>query len=106
MIHIDEGKQWSLQVHDQKRESWFLASGSLILLLENSEGTMEEIVLKQGEGFTCALGQKHRMKGGVGGGDVFEVSTPETGNTYRLEDDYSRETETEKAREERNRNAS
>ncbi len=105
LLHVDEGKRLSLQVHDVKRESWFLASGSMILIIEDANGDMQEIDMKPGQGYTCALGQKHRLKGGVGGGDVFEVSTPELGNTFRLEDDFSRDTETEEAREERNKKA-
>lgn len=106
ILHIDEGKQFSLQIHDEKQESWHLADGNLILLLENENGEMVEIKLEKGKGYTCKLGQKHRIKGGPGGGDVFEVSTPEIGNSYRLEDDYERTTETERSRAERNAHGS
>lgn len=102
MIHINEGKQLSLQVHDVKRESWYLAGGKASVIIEDSEGEMVEVELQPEKGYTCALGQMHRLKGGQGGGDVFEVSTPELGNTYRVEDDYNRATETEDAREQRN----
>lgn len=105
LLHVDEGKRLSLQVHDKKQESWFLAGGNAILIIENSNGEMEEVTLKPGVGYTCALGQKHRLKGGSGGCDVLEVSTPELGNTFRLEDDFSRSTETEEAREKRNQQA-
>ena len=40
--------------------------------------------------------------GGKGGGVFIEVSTPEDGNTFRLEDDYNRTTETEDSRQKRN----
>lgn len=103
ILHVDEDKRLSLQVHDVKQESWYLSSGSIILMVENAAGEMEEINMVAGKGYTCALGQKHRLKGGVGGGDVFEVSTPELGNTFRLEDDFARSTETEEARAERNK---
>lgn len=102
MLHIDEGKRLSLQAHDKKQESWYLVSGSVILVIEDSDGEMTEVELKMSQGYTCAVGQKHRLKGGDGGGDVFEVSTPELGNTYRLEDDYNRSTETPEEREKRN----
>ena len=104
--HINEGMRMSLQIHDKKKESWFVMKGNAIVILENPEGVMEEIEMKEGTGYTCEIGQKHRLKGGVGGCDIIEVSTPEVGNTYRIEDDYSRETETEDAREERNKKAS
>lgn len=103
ILHIDEGKRLSLQVHDKKQESWWLAGGQAVMQLENERGELEEINMEQGKGYNMALGQKHRLVGGTGGGDVFEVSTPEDGNTYHLEDDYARDTETEESRQERNR---
>lgn len=105
ILHVDEGKRLSLQAHDVKRESWFLARGNIILIIENRDGELEEIEMEAGKGYTCALGQRHRLKGGRGGGDVFEVSTPEDGNTYRLDDDFARSTETEAERKKRNQTA-
>ncbi len=103
--HINEGMRMSLQVHDEKLESWFVMAGNASVIIENTEGEMEEIEMKPGMGYTCKLGQKHRLKGGKGGCDIIEVSTPEFGNTYRLEDDFDRSTETEAARVERNKEA-
>lgn len=103
ILHIDEGKRLSLQIHDAKLESWFLFSGEIILLMERSNGQMEETEMEKGVGYTTQVGQKHRLIGGKGGGDVIEVSTPEVGNTFRLEDDYARPTETEKMRKDPNR---
>ena len=102
LIHIDEDKRLSLQVHDAKLESWFVVAGQAIVMLENSKGEMEKIIPEAGKGYTSTLGQKHRIIGGKGGCDIIEVSTPETGNTYRLEDDYDRATETDEARQQRN----
>ena len=106
MIHLDEGKRWSLQVHDQKQESWFLADGQIICYFENADGVLEEFEMQRDVGYTAQLGQRHRFKGGKGGGTVFEVSTPEIGTTYRLEDDYNRPNETEELRQYRNENLS
>jgi len=105
ILHVNEGARISLQVHDVKRESWYLTEGEMILIIEDETGEMQEFAMEPGVGYTCALGQKHRLKGGRGGGEVFEVSTPELGNTYRIEDDYSRATETEEARVQRNQEA-
>lgn len=102
LIHIDEGKRLSLQVHDEKREAFFLFAGQVMAQLENSAGELEDIEIEANTGYIVALGQKHRLIGGKGGGSVIEASAPETGNTYRLEDDYHRSTETEAARVERN----
>ena len=99
---LNEGAQNSLQVHDKKQESWYWGGGNPIVVIENQNGEMEEIHLKPGQGYTCKIGQKHRLKGGEGGGTFIEVSTPEQGTTFRLEDDYSRPSETEELREKRN----
>ena len=103
-LHMDEGKRVSLQVHEQKQESWILLEGKVSILVETPEGEMKEIQLSKDKGYTVGLGQKHRLVGGQGGGTVIEVSTPEIGTTYRLEDDYNRPDETEERREFRNEN--
>lgn len=102
ILHINEGKRLSLQVHDQKMESWYLLSGSVTMVLESSSGELEEVDMEKGVGYTTHIGQQHRLVG-VQDSDVLEVSTPEIGNTYRLEDDYSRDTETEEMRKDPNR---
>lgn len=102
ILHINSGKRLSLQVHDKKTESWFKLSGKVILVIENKNGELEELEMEDGLGYTTKLGQKHRLVG-VSDSDILEVSSPEIGNTYRLEDDYSRPTETEEVRKDPNR---
>ncbi len=95
--HINAGSRLSLQVHDQKQESWLLMNGRAKIVWENIKGELIETELKHGVGYTCALGQKHRLVG-VTDCDIIEVSTPEMGTTLRLEDDYSRPNETPEQR--------
>ncbi len=102
IIHIKEGKRLSLQMHDKKQESWFLIAGRAKVIWENDKGEMVETELEIGKGYNLALGQKHRLVG-ITDCDVVEVSTPEIGNTYRLEDDYDRPTETEDMRKDPDR---
>lgn len=97
IIHIDAGKRLSLQVHDQKVESWTLKSGHAKVMWDNEEGDLIETELKEGVGFTSMVGQRHRLIG-ITDCEVFEVSTPEKGTTFRLEDDYKRPDETEEMR--------
>ncbi len=99
IIHIDEGKRLSLQAHDKKQESWYLLNGRGKVIWENSEGKLVETELVSGQGYTCKIGQRHRLAG-ITGCDILEVSTPEMGTTYRLEDDYARKDETEEMRNE------
>lgn len=93
VLHVDAGKRLSLQVHDQKQESWMVLSGSAKVIWEDNNGNLIETILEPGKGYTCALGQKHRLMG-VTDCDIVEVSTPELGTTLRLEDDYKRPDET------------
>lgn len=101
VLHIRAGKRLSLQVHDKKLESWYLISGRAKLIIENSEGQLEEIELKRDVGYSSNVDQKHRLVG-ITDCDIIEVSTPEIGTTFRLEDDYSRKDETEEERKKRN----
>lgn len=102
ILHINEGKRLSLQVHDEKTESWYKLNGRIMMIIEDQEGQMRAIEMEDGQGYTTKVGQKHRLMG-ITDGEVLEVSTPEIGSTYRLEDDYSRPTETEDMRKDPNR---
>lgn len=102
IIHINAGKRLSLQVHDKKQESWLIMNGRAKVVWEDKQGNMLETELEPNQGYTCQLGQKHRLAG-ITDCDIIEVSTPEIGNTFRLEDDYSRPTETEEMRKDPNR---
>lgn len=93
LIHINEGARLSLQVHDEKQESWLLIKGRGAVIWENNKGELLETELQPGVGYTTAIGQKHRLKG-ITDCDILEVSTPEKGTTWRLEDDYARPHET------------
>lgn len=97
VIFIKAGKRLSLQVHDQKIESWILKSGEAKVLWDNDSGELVETKLNKNKGFTSQVGQRHRLIG-ITDCEVFEVSTPEVGTTYRLEDDYRRPDETEEMR--------
>jgi mannose-6-phosphate isomerase len=102
LMHLKAGTRQSLQIHDKKVETYYLGSGKGGVLIENTEGEMEKVEFEQGKGYTTHIGQKHRIFA-ITDCDVLEFSTPEIGNTYRLEDDYSRPTETEEMRKDPNR---
>lgn len=103
IIHILAEKRLSLQLHDKKQESWYLLQGRGKVIWENSNGELIETELTPGQGYTCKIGQKHRLAG-ITDCDIMEVSTPEIGTTYRLEDDYKRPDETEQMRGEERKN--
>lgn len=91
--HVNAGARMSLQIHDQKQESWFIMQGRGKVVWEDTSGNLVETELTPGQGYSCSVGQKHRLVG-ITDCDIIEVSTPEIGTTYRLEDDYKRPDET------------
>lgn len=97
LLHINAGKRLSLQVHDKKQESYWLLSGECNLILENEKGELETVPLQKGVGYTTIVGQRHRHQA-VTDCDVIEVSLPEGGTTWRLEDDFARPDETDEQR--------
>jgi mannose-6-phosphate isomerase-like protein (cupin superfamily) len=100
IIQVDEGARLSLQVHDEKQESWTLIEGRGGVIWENNQGEVVETELEPGKGYTTQIGQKHRLFG-ITACKFIEASTPELGTTWRLEDDYARphETPEQRARE-------
>lgn len=93
VLHINVGARLSLQLHDQKQESWLLIHGRAAVIWENDDGKLIETELQKGVGYSTSIGQKHRLKG-LTDCDIVEVSTPEKGTTWRLEDDFARPHET------------
>ena len=93
VIHINASARLSLQIHDQKQESWYLINGKAKVIGDNNKGELIETELENGKGYTTEIGQRHRLCG-ITDCDIIEVSTPEMGTTYRLEDDYKRPDET------------
>ncbi len=97
ILHINAGARLSLQQHDQKQESWFIMNGQAKVIWDDPEGNLIETELEPGQGYTTEIGQRHRLVG-ITDCDVVEVSTPEAGTTFRLEDDYARPDETPEQR--------
>lgn len=102
VMHINAGKRQSLQVHDQKQETYLLVAGKGGVIVENKNGEMETVEFEIQKGYTTLVGQKHRLFA-ITDCDILEFSTPETGTTYRLEDDFNRPNETEEMRKDPNR---
>lgn len=92
ILHIFEGHRLSLQVHEEKSESWLLVSGKAAAVWQTNAGRLEEYELNPGQGYTCERGRIHRLIG-LSDCDIVEVSTPEVGVTRRFDDDYGRKDE-------------
>jgi mannose-6-phosphate isomerase len=98
VLHINAGARLSLQAHDQKQESWLLIAGQASVIWENAKRELVTTQLQPGVGYSTQLGQRHRLVG-VTDCDVAEVSMPELGTTWRLDDDYARPDETPEQRQ-------
>ena len=92
IIYVDAGKKLSLQYHDKKQETILLFKGEGLLWLGDTEESVEPYAMELLKGYTIQPGMVHRLQAET---DCvfFEVSSPEIGITYRLEDDYHRDDE-------------
>jgi mannose-6-phosphate isomerase len=102
ILFVKSGKRLSLQTHNKKKETLCLFSGSALLWLENKDGDIEKVPMVPFYGYTIIPHQKHRIEA-IENSYILEASTPEIGDTVRIEDDYSRPTETEEMRKQKNR---
>lgn len=101
-LFVKAGHKLSLQWHDEKTETLCLISGKANFVLEDENGQMQEIPMESQKGYFVQRGQLHRVVS-VEDCMIVESSTPETGNTFRVEDDFARPTETEDLRSQENR---
>src|SRR3990167_10169245 len=103
ILHVNKGHRFSLQYHDEKAESWYLLTGKAKLIWDDESGELIEEEMKSEVGYSIDIGQRHRIYG-ITGCDIIEVSTPEVGTTFRLDDDYKRAGRNEDAQERELRN--
>jgi quercetin dioxygenase-like cupin family protein len=88
IIHVNAGQALSLQYHNQKTETVYLASGRLLYELQEGERLVGR-ELSPGDRIHVPAGTVHRMTA-IEDADIFEVSTPELDDVVRLEDRYGR----------------
>lgn len=89
ILHVDAGHALSLQFHQKKDETLYLAAGSLEFQVEE-DGQLLTRELRLGEAYHIPPFTRHRMIAGPEGCDLIEVSTPELEDVVRLEDRYGR----------------
>ncbi len=90
ILHVKKGQRLSLQYHQVKEETMYVASGKMILVFEDAAGELEEITMNAGEAHHIPTGRKHRVVA-IEDTDIFEVSTPHLNDVVRIEDTYGRE---------------
>ena len=87
-IHINKGQRLSLQYHNQKDETIFVWKGKMLFEMgQGAERTTRE--MGPGDAVHVTPPTVHRMTA-IEDTDIFEVSTPETEDVVRLEDDFGR----------------
>lgn len=96
------GHRWSLQYHDQKTETFTLINGQAKLITGPDKDHLAAVPMEPNLGYTITPNIIHRLEA-VTDCLIFEVSSPETGTTFRLEDDYHRPNETPEVRSSPNR---
>lgn len=101
-IAINDGCRLSLQSHTEKSETFVLIEGQADLVIGDSIDNLKTIHMELKKGYTIPANTIHRMIG-VKNAVILEASTPETGITLRLQDDYKRPDETEAIRKTKNR---
>lgn len=89
ILHVDAGHALSLQYHERKDETLYLASGECELQVEE-QGTMMSHQLRAGDCYHVVPLTRHRMIAGPAGCEFIEVSSPELDDVVRLEDRYGR----------------
>lgn len=102
IIHLKAGSRLSLQYHDTKEETLCLIKGKALITLTDENEKQIEISMELNKGYFIVINQIHRVAA-ITDADLIESSTPEKGNTVRLEDDAGRDTETEEMRNMENR---
>lgn len=89
ILHINAGHALSLQYHERKDETLYLAEGEAELIVEE-DGALVSNFLRAGDSYHIRPNTRHRMVAGKQGCEFLEVSTPELDDVVRLEDRYGR----------------
>jgi mannose-6-phosphate isomerase-like protein (cupin superfamily) len=89
LLVVETGKRLSLQLHEVKEESIYVAAGKLLLYLENDQGEIVTREMGPGEYSHIPVGRRHRFEA-IERVEILEVSTPHLDDVVRVEDDYGR----------------
>ena len=88
VLVVRRGEILSLQYHDRKDETFYLARGKARLWIEEA-GALVEVIMNPGDARRVTPGTRHRLEA-LEDSELFEVSTPELDDVVRLEDRYGR----------------
>ncbi len=91
VLIVKKGHRLSLQYHERKPQ--FVEARRPKYTLGDAERPDEhkEVVIEAGAVIVLPPGSVHRLLEGLEDSRIFEVSTPETDDIVRIDDDYGRE---------------
>ena len=89
-LTMRHGHRCSLQLHEKKRETIYVLSGSLTIMHGTAAERLECTIYAPGQSITLQPGLVHRMQADDGDCVYIEASTPEMDDVVRLDDDYQR----------------
>ena len=89
ILHVNAGEALSLQYHEHKDETLYLAAGECDFEVKEN-GQMVQHRLTVGDVYHVTPFTQHRMTAGSSGCEFVEVSSPELDDVVRLEDRYGR----------------
>jgi len=89
ILEVKKGARLSLQYHEKKTETQYLASGKIKLTVGTDKNNLREIVLNPGDKYDIWPYTIHRIEA-MEDSSIFEVSTPELTDVVRISDDYGR----------------
>lgn len=89
VLHIKKGHRYSLQYHEQKKETQYLLNGQIKFSLGENADNLKEIILNPGDKLDILPGTIHRAEA-IEDSDILEVSTSDLNDVVKLEDDYGR----------------
>ena len=87
-LFMKKGHRCSLQFHNKKKETVYVLSGKLKLILKKSNKTYSKIMTK-GQSISILPKTIHRMEA-ISNCYYLEESTPEISDVVRIQDDYKR----------------
>ena len=87
ILFVRAGESLSLQFHNEKDESWYVAraAGAKLELGDVGQGILNAEVITEGASFHFAPGTVHRVTA-IEDTTILEVSTPHLDDVVRLED--------------------
>lgn len=97
ILNIKAGQNLSLQYHDDKTETLSLISGQCNILWGKTIDTIKTELMVPNFGYTIKPKIVHRLMA-ITDSIIIEASNSESGTTHRLQDDYSRQDETDDIR--------